>query len=39
MTDQFTVGDGPTVALSGSLTGGTPGSTVTHLAAGAVCGE
>ena len=39
MIHRFTVSRGATVELSGSLTGGTPGSTVTHLAAGAVCGE
>jgi hypothetical protein len=39
MIHHFTVRRGATVELSGSLTGGTPGSTVTGLAAGAVCGE
>ena len=38
-TYQFTVRRGATIELSGSLTGGTPQSTVTWLAAGAVCGE
>jgi hypothetical protein len=37
--DQFTVGRGATIALFGSLTGGTPQATVNWLAAGAVCGE
>jgi hypothetical protein len=37
--DQFTVRRGATVELSGSLSGGTLQSTVTWLAAGAVCGE
>jgi hypothetical protein len=39
MTYQFTVRRGATIELFGSLTGGTPGATVTWLAAGAVCGE
>jgi hypothetical protein len=39
MTYQFTVGRGATIALFGSLSGGTAQSTVTWLAAGAVCGE
>jgi hypothetical protein len=39
MTYQFTVGGGATIALFGSLSGGTAQSTVTWLAAGAVCGE
>jgi hypothetical protein len=39
MTYQFTVGRGATIALFGSLSGGTVQSTVTWLAAGAVCGE
>jgi hypothetical protein len=38
-TYQFTVRRGATIELFGSLTGGTPGATVTWLAAGAVCGE
>jgi hypothetical protein len=38
-TYQFTVGRGATIALFGSLSGGTAQSTVTWLAAGAVCGE
>jgi hypothetical protein len=37
--DQFTVGQGAAGELSGSLSGGTPGATLTALAAGAVCGE
>jgi hypothetical protein len=37
--DQFTVGRGATIELFGSLSGGTGQSTVTWLAAGAVCGE
>jgi len=39
MIHQFTVRRGATIELFGSLTGGTQGSTVTGLAAGAVCGE
>jgi hypothetical protein len=39
MTYQFTVARGATIALFGSLSGGTAQSTVTWLAAGAVCGE
>jgi hypothetical protein len=38
-TYQFTVRRGATIELFGSLTGGSPQSTVTGLAAGAVCGE
>jgi DNA-directed RNA polymerase specialized sigma24 family protein len=37
--DRFTVGQGAAGELSGSLGGGTPGATVTGLAAGALCGE
>jgi hypothetical protein len=36
---RFSVGQGAAGELSGSLGGGTPRSTVTGLAAGAVCGE
>ncbi len=38
-TYQFRVSQGAAGELSGSLTGDTPGATVTFLAAGAVCGE
>jgi hypothetical protein len=39
MTHRITVGRIATVELSGSLTDGPSGATVTWLAAGAVCGE
>ena len=39
MIYRFTAGQGAAGELSGSLSGGTPGATVTFLAAGAVCGE
>jgi hypothetical protein len=39
MIHRFTVRRGATIELSGGLTGSTPQSTVTGLAAGAVCGE
>jgi hypothetical protein len=39
MVYRFRVGFGAAGDLSGSLSGGTPGATVTTLAAGAACGE
>jgi hypothetical protein len=39
MTYRFTVRRGATIELFGFLSGGTPGATVTGLAAGGVCGE
>ena len=38
-TYRFRIGQGAAGELSGSLSGGAPGATVTGLAAGAICGE
>lgn len=39
MVYRFRVGFGAAGKLSGSLSGGTPGATITTLAAGTACGE
>jgi hypothetical protein len=38
-THRFRIRLGAGGELSGSLSGGTPGATITGLAAGAICGE